>query len=81
VTIDGRWVELTVWQADMVRAILLAWHNGQQVTLPAAGRGAGKTTVLATVYKFEKAHARGRTYQADPRYVPPSAHPRTRAAP
>jgi hypothetical protein len=61
----------------MVRALLVSWDRGQAAVLAPAGRGAGKTTVLATVYKFEKAHARGRTYRDDPRYVPPSAHPRT----
>jgi phage terminase large subunit-like protein len=66
-TIDGRQVELLPWQETVVKAVLRGWHDGSAVLLPAIGRAGGKTTVLATLAKYEQAYSLGRPYRNDPR--------------
>ena len=67
-TADGRPVELTGWQEDTVRSVLLDWAAGcRGAALPAVGRGGGKTTVLVTLARYEQAWAQGEALDDDPR--------------
>lgn len=62
----GEPVDLLPWQADAVRA-LLGWDDGNRdVTLPARGKGAGKSVVLYTAGRYARARARGRPLRDDP---------------
>lgn len=51
-TQDGKQVELLDWQESAVRAFA-AWDAEHPFTLPARARGAGKSTVVATLAYYD----------------------------
>jgi len=62
-TTDGREVELTPHQEIVVEQILSWGSQSGPVTLPGFGRGAGKSTILATVAKIERERAQAVTLE------------------
>ena len=63
---EGRPVNLNVHEEVAVRA-LLDWDTGNvEIRLFGWGRGAGKSTILATVHRYAKARSQGRMLRDDP---------------
>jgi hypothetical protein len=65
-THDGHEVTLLPWQEDAVRD-LLEWDSLRGVRLMPAGRGGGKSVILATAAAYDKAYSSSRPLPDDPR--------------
>jgi hypothetical protein len=62
---DGTPVDLSPWQEEAVRA-LLGWDGAHAVHLPVRGRQGGKSVVISTVARYDRARSRGAMLRGDP---------------
>lgn len=62
---SGHPVTLTGVQCDAVLS-LLDWDGDHPVNLPALGHGGGKSVVLATAARYDRARAAGAPFDVDP---------------